>query len=173
MGLMFLLFLPPQPKPWPYCTARYAGTMGIKHKFDRLPLNSLSISVHTAASTVHLLPYSANFRGRKHSRISRFWSHLRKFSPWNLGVPYQPMIGFSIPRKFFSAKWSLLTTLWKFSSSKVSRYRVTIQGLSIIFCWTSAYEHLICQVSNPLQWEWHFSTSAVKKIIVYATLVWR
>ena len=29
MGLMFLLFLPPQPKPEPYFTARYAGAMGI------------------------------------------------------------------------------------------------------------------------------------------------
>ena len=34
-----------------------------------------------------------NFRGRKYSRISRFWSHPRKFSPQNLGVPYQPMVG--------------------------------------------------------------------------------
>ena len=65
MGLMFLLFLPPQPKPWPYCTARYAGTMGIKRKLDRLPSNSLSISVHTAASTVHLLPYSAKLSREK------------------------------------------------------------------------------------------------------------
>ena len=30
MGLMFLPFCPPQPKPGPYFTARYAGTMGIK-----------------------------------------------------------------------------------------------------------------------------------------------
>ena len=51
-----------------------------------------------------------NFRGRKHSWTLQFWSHPRKFSPWNLGVPYPPMIGFSIPQKFYlrngSSYWS-------------------------------------------------------------------
>ena len=41
-----------------------------------------------------------NFRGRKLSWISRFYSHPRKFSPQILGMPYPPMIGFSIPWKF-------------------------------------------------------------------------
>ena len=61
---------------------------------------------------VYVYSIAQNFRGRKHSRISRCWSHLRKFPPQNLGVLYQPMIGFSI--------------LWKFSPSKVSRYTVCL-----------------------------------------------
>ena len=41
-----------------------------------------------------------NFRGRKHSWTLQFWSHPWKFSPWNLGVPYPPMIDFnSIPQR--------------------------------------------------------------------------
>ena len=39
-----------------------------------------------------------NFRGRKHSPISRFWSHPQKFEIW--ACPCQTMIGFSIPREF-------------------------------------------------------------------------
>ena len=41
-----------------------------------------------------------NFRGRKHSQISRFQSHPQKFPPRNLGVLYPPMLGFGILRKF-------------------------------------------------------------------------
>ena len=41
-----------------------------------------------------------NFRGRILSQISCFESHPRKFSPRNLGMPYPPMLGFSIPWKF-------------------------------------------------------------------------
>ena len=46
-----------------------------------------------------------NFRGRKLSQILRFESYLWKFSPWNLGMPYPPVLGFSIPWKLFPAKW--------------------------------------------------------------------
>ena len=60
--------------------------------------------------------YAENFWARELSQISWFESHLRKFSPRNLGVPYPPMLGFSIPRndcshrsaKVFSLKSFLL-----------------------------------------------------------------
>ena len=60
-----------------------------------------------------------NFWGRKLSQISWFKSHPWKFSPWNLGVPYSPMIGFSIPWNGPSYR-----SVKVFSSSKVSRYMV-------------------------------------------------
>ena len=47
--------------------------------------------------SVYLL-YSTKLSKEKHWQISQFWSHLRNFSPRNLGVPYPPMIDFSIPR---------------------------------------------------------------------------
>ena len=39
-----------------------------------------------------------------YDRKLEFQSHLQKFSPWNLGVPYPPVTGFSIPQKFFSQR---------------------------------------------------------------------
>ena len=48
----------------------------------------------------HCVPYSGKLLREKHSQISRFWSHLWKFSPRNLDMPYTPIIGFSILQKF-------------------------------------------------------------------------
>ena len=45
-----------------------------------------------------MLPYSGKLLREK--IFMNFAVHLRRFSPLNLGVPYLPMIGFSIPRKF-------------------------------------------------------------------------
>ena len=41
-----------------------------------------------------------NFQGRKHSRISQFWATHESFLHEIWVCPCQPMIGFSIPRKF-------------------------------------------------------------------------
>ena len=38
---------------------------------------------------------------------SGFWATHESFSPRNLGVPYPPMIGFSVPRKFPVCVWNL------------------------------------------------------------------
>ena len=43
------------------------------------------------------------------------YSHLQKFSPWNLGVLCPPMISLNYSAKAFSVKWSLLTNPQKFS----------------------------------------------------------
>ena len=71
------------------------------------------------------VPYSANFRGRKHSQISRFWATRESFLHEKWVCPYQPiMIGFSILRKFSPQNGHFLPSLWKLSPSKVSCYTV-------------------------------------------------
>ena len=70
-----------------------------------------------------------NFRGRNIHEFCSFQSNPRKFSPQNLGMPYPPMIGFSIPQKFLH-EMVTLTDPWKFSPSKVSCYTVVTFHLS-------------------------------------------
>ena len=90
-------------------------------------LSSLAIHYWPTLIATYILCIAENFQGRKHSQISRFWSHPWKFSPWNLGMPYPPMLGFSILRKFslqighsYLISESFLPR--KFSPLKVSRY---------------------------------------------------
>ena len=83
---------------------------------------------------LYLLPVSAGFylyqwsveqdEVSEYTEISFCWltfisvaeySHLQKFSPWNLGVLCPPMISLNYSAKVFSVKWSLLTNPQKFS----------------------------------------------------------
>ena len=115
-----------------------------------------------------------NFRVRKLSQISRFESHLRKFSPWNLGVPYLPMLEFSIPQKFsprdgcshrsakvFSLKNFLLYGTYRLSHTYTYSHRLTssIQTCynycyfccsGISHCWPH-YSHCVCLSDNTCQ----------------------
>ena len=64
---------------------------------------------------------AGNFRGRKLSRISRFFSHLRKFSPRNSRHATPIMLPF---RESFLREMLLSTDPRKFFPSKISRYMV-------------------------------------------------
>ena len=66
-----------------------------------------------------------NFQGRKLSRISRFESHPRKFSPRNFGHAIPTYVTFQNSAKVFSTKWSLSPIRESFLvPSKISRYMV-------------------------------------------------
>ena len=66
---------------------------------------------------------AGNFQGRKSSRISRFYSHPRKFSPRNLGMPHTLCDQFNIPRKFSPQNVSFLSICKNFLPRKFPAIR--------------------------------------------------
>ena len=126
---------PPRPAPftntWYHVCAKlvHFHTQTGSHEFHCTPSRAAMWHFHQCSSAfgsnkLAILQFFnsivENFRGRKHSRILWFLSHLQKFSPRNLGMPYPPIY----VRYLYSAKWSLLSDPWKFSPSKIFCYIV-------------------------------------------------
>ena len=70
------------------------------------------------ASIQEVLPYSAKLSRGKTFTNFVVWNHPWKFCPWNLGMPYPPMTGFSIPRKFSPRNGHLLPICESFLPQK-------------------------------------------------------
>ena len=94
-------------------------------KFDR-EKKEKSQSVWQDSNPLYSVAYriAGNFRGRKLSRISQFFSHPRMFYPRNSRHATPIMRPVLHSAKVFSAKCSFPSNPRKFSPSKISRYTV-------------------------------------------------